>query len=93
MNNEGGGTHGCLRRQQERDNCVVAGRTEQAVERFSCRTRACRRRLRRENVVNDWMSGRKKSKVVLFGVVTDEMPSEVKVNKRPSTADHSDMVT
>ena len=58
-----------------------------------CRTRACRRRLRRENVVNDWMSGRKKSKVVLFGVVTDEMPSEVKVNKRLSTVDYNDMIT
>ena len=90
MSNEGGRTHGCLRRRQERDDCVVAGRTEQAVECFLCRMRACRRRLRRENVVNDWMSGRKKSKVVLFGVVTDEMPSEVKVNKRLPTADHSD---
>ena len=58
-----------------------------------CKARFCERKLKRRTVFADWMGRRTNHEVVWFGVVTDELPSEVKVNKRLSTADHSDTLT
>ena len=55
-----------------------------------CETRFCERKLKRRTVIADSMGRRKNYEVVWSGVITDELPSEVKVNKKLSTADHSD---
>ena len=77
MSIEGGKAHGCLRRRQERDDCVVAGRTEWAVECFLRRMGACKCRLRREIVVDEWKE-EIKSGVVWCGYGCDAKRGESK---------------
>lgn len=56
-------------------------------------TRFCELELKRRTIITNWMGRRKNYEAMWSVVVTDEMPSEVKVNQRLPTADHSDTVT